>query len=221
MALYKEAWGFSKLNTYRACPAQFKYQYIDKLKMPESEALKRGSLIHDQLQMFLNGWAKGIPADIADTFWEKRLKVLQSKRPLTEQAWGVDKKWAPLDNWLHKSTWLRAKSDVTLVEKDVLDLIDFKTGQYRVPTQDQVELYAIVGHCFYPQVKKVRTQFWFVDQEAEPHVEVYPVTRLLQLRKKYEAQVEALYSDKTWATNPGAACRYCPFSRQRGGRCKY
>lgn len=221
MLQYKEPWGFSKLQTYQDCPQQFKFRYIDKLRETESEALKRGSRIHDALQHYLNGWKDTLPQDIDLGFWKMRLLELRDRKPQTEAAWGVDKNWTPLDNWLHPNTWIRAKSDVFKVNGLKLELIDFKTGKYREPSPQQIELYAIIGHCFFPQVTQVEAAFWFLDQPEPPLIYKYAPSTLLKLRKVYANKAAPIYKDKTFRPTPGSYCKFCPFSRQRGGKCEY
>lgn len=217
---FKDPWGWSKLDVYRGCPAQFKFKFIDKLREPKSPALERGTKVHDGLEMFLNGWGPNIPEEV-NPFWKKPLERLKKIEPKTEAAWGVDRNWKPLPNWFHEDTWIRAKSDVYYIEGDLLVLIDFKTGKYRIPSEDQNRLYAIIGAAMFPQVGRVRTSFWFVDQAEPPHEEVYDVKMLEKLRGQFDKEAEKLYVDRSFKPKPGSPCRYCPFSRQKNGPCQY
>ena len=219
---FVQPWGWSKLEQYRTCPQKFHYLNVQKLKEPESLALVNGSKVHDQLEQYVNGWSQELPPGMSP-FWKARLDELKLQSPFSEAAWGVDRDWLPLNNWLHPSTWLRAKSDVYRIDLDenTLILIDYKTGKYRVPSDDQIELYAIVGHCFFPKVKKVVASFWFVDQDAEPLELDYKAAELVKLRRKFTLESAKLYNEKQFAPKPGSHCRYCHFSRQKNGPCKY
>lgn len=218
---FKDPWGWSKLEVYQVCPQQFKFKFIDKIKEEQGPALVRGSIIHNALEHYLNGWSSTLIEDINVKFWKKRLDVLKERQPFTEAAWGVNKKWEPLPSWFHEDTWLRAKSDFYYIDNGTLVLGDFKTGKYRVPSDDQILLYAIVGHAMNPEVSKVRTSFWFVDQAEAPHEELYTAKQLIDMREKFNQAVIPLYKDKKFAPKPGSGCRYCSFSRQKGGGCKY
>jgi len=43
---------YSALETFQNCPAAFKFQYIEKIKVPKSKEAVFGSLIHETLKMF-------------------------------------------------------------------------------------------------------------------------------------------------------------------------
>ena len=217
---FTDPWGWSKLDTYRACPAQFKYKFIEKREDPPGPAMARGTEIHNALEMYVNGWAPDQPEGI-NPFWKKHLERLKKQSPKTEASWGIDKDWKPLKSWFEKETWCRAKSDVYYIQGDLLMLIDFKTGKYRVPSDDQNKLYATIGGAMFPVVQRVRTSFWFVDQAEVPHEEVYKADDLERMRGYFNKEAAKLYNDRAFKPSPGNACRYCPFSRQKNGPCQY
>jgi hypothetical protein len=218
---FTDPWGWTKLDVYRGCPAQFKYKFIEKRKEPPSPALERGTKIHNGLEKFVNGWSADLPE--VNKFWVPHLEGLRDQGVKTEAAWGIDKDWKPLANWFVPTTWCRAKSDAYHIEKgsNQLTLIDFKTGRYRVPSNDQIKLYATVGYSMFPYVERVRASFWFTDQAEAPHEEVYKVEDLAKMRGYFNKEVIPLYKDRSFKPKPGDVCRYCNFSRQKNGPCKY
>lgn len=220
---FKDAVGWSKFESYATCPQRFKYVFMEKRKEPESQALTHGSDVHKSLELWLNGWGTGEPMVLPS--WMPRLRELKAKQPITEAAWGIDNKWRPLDNWLDPHCWLRAKSDVFYFEvakkTKTMVLIDFKSGKYRIPSDEQNELYGIVGHAMHTDVTHVRTSFWFVEQESVPHETVYSAKELIGMRGKFEKRAKRIFADRRFKPTPGAHCRYCFFSRQKGGPCQY
>jgi CRISPR/Cas system-associated exonuclease Cas4 (RecB family) len=221
-AKFTQPWGWSKLDTYRGCPAQFKYRFIDKRPEPSSPALERGSRIHEALERYINGWSNVLPPDINVKFWAKPLQKLKELKPKTEASWGIDKQWGLLPDWFHANTWCRAKSDVYYLEgDDTMILIDFKTGKYRTPSADQVRLYATIGASALPAVQRVRTSFWFVDQAEVPFEEIFDRKNLNSFRGTFAKESEKLYKDRSFKPKPGRQCRYCAHSRQKGGPCEY
>ena len=50
-------WSVSKANTARECPKKFKYQYIEKVKMPRTKAYEAstGQIVHRALEIALGG----------------------------------------------------------------------------------------------------------------------------------------------------------------------
>lgn len=218
--IFKDPWGFSKLDTYRECPAKFKFQFIEKRPQPTSPALERGAKMHDDIEAYLRGWITALPSELLE--WKDAFEDLKKLGVVTEQAWGFDQAWAKLSDWFQKDTWLRAKSDAHYLKDngETLVIIDFKSGQYRVPSTEQIELYAIAGLSVYPAVKRVTAQFWFIDANNTYDRE-YTAEHLIQLRKKYEDYVKPIYAETVWNPTPSRACKWCTYSISRGGPCRY
>ena len=219
MTQFTDAWGFSKLDVYRTCPAKFKYQFIEKLPQPSSPALARGSAIHEELESYLNGWQTVLPPDAEK--WKEALDALKEQPTLKgEQALGFDKNWKLQPSWFGPNIWLRVKMDAYYFTPHELVVIDFKTGKYRVPSTDQIELYGCAGIELAPHVETVRTEFWFIDTE-ELYSKVYTREEALKPRKKFERAVMPIYQDTTWRPTPSRECRWCPYSKTKGGKCVY
>lgn len=219
MTTFKDPWGYSKLETFEKCPQKFKYQFIDKLPQPGSAAMERGSKMHESIETYLNGWVKElIPACQG---FQQAIDDLKAENFKAEQAIGLDKTWGALPDWFHADTWLRSKADAMYLKSaDELVVIDFKSGKYRVPSTDQVELYAIVGGALYPEVAQVTAEYWYLDT-GEVYSRVYTHTELLALRAKFEKRVVPMYTNTNWAPQPSMECRWCPYSKTKGGKCAY
>tara|TARA_R110000868_G_scaffold5782_1_gene33937 strand:- start:16617 stop:17285 length:669 start_codon:yes stop_codon:yes gene_type:complete len=215
---FNQPWGFSKLDVFRACPAKFKYQFIEKLPQGGSPAMERGAEMHENIEMYLNGWGKDLLPSVVD--WKPQLDALKLKDFKGEQAIGIDKDWNLLPDWFGPKTWLRVKMDAYFAEEDEMTVIDFKSGQFRIPSQDQIELYAVSGISIKPTIKKVNAQFWFLDS-GDVHTVPYTSEQLLTLRKKYETAVAPLYAETIWKPEPSRECRWCPYSKTKGGKCQY
>ena len=219
MTQFKDAWGFSKLDTYRTCPRKFRYQFIDKLSQPGSPAMERGSMLHEACEGYLRGWLSVLPEELKE--WKESFDALREKKCRTEESWGFDRQWNKLEDWFQPTTWLRAKSDAHYVDGDKLIIIDFKSGKYRVPSTEQIELYAICGSVCYPSVPNITTSFWFLDtmQVYDKH---YTAEHLIKLRKKYEMYAAPIYADEQWKPSPSMDCRWCPYSNsKKGGLCDF
>lgn len=218
MPNFEQPWGFTKLDVYRTCKAKFKYQFIDKLPQPSSTAMDRGSKLHAAIEDYLNGWCKTLPTELFK--WQQALDELKAKNFFGEQAIGIDKAWGWLPDWFVKETWLRVKMDAYVLEPEQMTVIDFKSGKYRVPSTDQIELYAIAGLSIAPYMQKVVAEFWFLDTD-DVYRREYTSDELIALRKKYEDEANVLYSNETWEPEPSAQCRWCPYSKTKGGPCVY
>jgi len=218
MTKFTQPWGWSKLDEFRNCKKQFEFHYIQKLPQPGNDAMKRGSDMHETIEAYLQGWISELPPEIHD--WKDRLDELRDSNFTAEQAIGLDKQWLLLPDWFHKDTWLRAKMDAKVLDDKKLSVIDFKSGKYRIPSEDQVELYAIVGHALHPQVETVTAEFWFIDQD-DAYSREYKASELLALRTKYEKEAQRIYDTEVWAESPSRDCRWCTYSKSKAGPCKF
>lgn len=222
MPEFKDAWGFSKLDTYWTCPAKFKFAFIDKIKDLGSAAMDRGSAIHTATEEYLNGWRPTMPPEAALHFREKLETLKNDPSKQTEAAWGFNADWTARKDWFGKDCWLRVKLDAhhVLNNGKCLVVIDFKTGKFRDPSIEQVELYAIAGSIHYPDAETIRAEFWFFDT-GETYVKEYTREQLVGLRAKYEGYVKQIYADRIFEPTPSRECRWCQHSRTKGGPCKF
>ena len=218
---FDDAWGFSKLDTYWTCPQKFKAQFIDKFKYMNqgSAAMDRGTKIHDNIESWLNGWAQELSAE-AQLHFLPRLTHLKAQDFKAESAWGFNKDWSKRPDWFGKECWLRVKLDSHYKVGAHAVVIDFKTGKYRVPSVEQVELYAVAAFCVYPELETVDAEFWYIDT-GEVYKKTFTRAELPALKKKYEGYVQPLYADDTWAPKPSSECRWCAHSKTKGGSCVY
>lgn len=215
---FDQAWGFSKLDVFRACKAKFMYQFIKKMDSGGSPAMERGQKMHENIEAYLNGWEKTLTPEVLS--WKIELDNLKTKDFKAEQALGFDKAWNKLPDWFNKATWLRVKMDASFIEGTTGTAIDFKSGKYRIPSEDQIELYAISLHAANPELTTVKAQFWFLDT-GDIHENIFTADALLKLRKKYEQAVLPMYAEETWPPEPSRDCRWCPYSKTKGGPCQY
>jgi PD-(D/E)XK nuclease superfamily len=218
MPKFNDAWGFSKLDVFRSCKAKFKYQFMDKLPSPGSPAMQRGSDMHANLESYLNGWVTTLIPE--NEKFQEAVDALKATNFKAEQALGFDKSWNKLPDWFRPETWLRVKMDASYIQGETGKAIDFKSGKYRVPSTEQVELYAIGLHAANPSLVEVSAEFWFLDT-GDVYERTYKAEELMKLRKKYEAYVAPIYSEELWGPQPSNDCRYCSYSKTKNGPCRY
>jgi CRISPR/Cas system-associated exonuclease Cas4 (RecB family) len=215
---YTEPIGFSKLDVFRECPQKFKFQFIDKLPQPSSPAMDRGSEVHSNIESYLNGWTDKLlpPADS----WKDELDALKTHDTKGEQPIGLSKDWVRLPNWFDKHTWLRIKIDAYYIVPPTIYVIDFKTGKFRQPSTEQVELYALAGLSLNPAIEQAIAEMWYLDAH-DVYTRVYTKDELLALRPKYENMFGTLSNNEVWNPTPSNNCRWCPYSKTKDGPCKY
>lgn len=218
------AWSYSRLSTYEKCALQAKLKYIDKLPEPPSDALERGTEVHDVLAQYLRGDRPESAEILGWAYFGSLLIDLRALEPMVEQEWGYTRAWTPT-GWFSKDTWFRSKLDASLVYgDDTGDVIDFKTGKpYPQDTAKQAELYAISMVRRYAGMTHVTVRFWYVDPQQKGAEEVYRFSRdqAEAAIPKWEKKAERMLSDEIMAPRPGEHCKWCPFAKSKGGPCRY
>lgn len=220
MGLIK-AWSYSRYSTYETCPFQAKCKFVDKLPEEGGPALERGKNAHDDLAAYLRG---DITDEQAESLigWEhfgEMLQALRDLEPLVEQQWGFNKNWSP-GKWFGKDVWFRSVVDAAAIYADgTADVVDHKTGKARPEHAAQAELYA-VSVMLRHHVNEVTVRFWYLDHGTES---VYRFAKLdvEPLIAKWNAKVKRMLTDEIMAPKPGFHCKWCAFSKEKGGPCRY
>jgi len=215
-----DAWSYSRLIEWEACPLKAKLHHLDKIKEPEGPALARGSAIHKLAEDYVLARCVEMPAELAK-FKEEFEDLRSRKRSLEVEAdAAVTKDWEPC-NWDDWGTcWLRGKLDVLFFIGTTAYVVDHKTGKVHPENADQLDLYATVVMARRPDITVVEAALWYLDQ-GEVIQRAY--TRALdfeRLKKQWNKRVKPMLADKTFKPTPGNACRYCWYgqgSKRKGG----
>ncbi len=225
------AWSYSRLAKYETCPAAFKYRNIDRLPEPQSPAMLRGDLIHQDMAALLKDpkqtgapvfsltLAAGLePPRAIDAFAVCATEV-KNARPMVEQQWGFTRQWTAT-GWFGKDTWYRSILDVGVVNGSIMLVSDWKTGRPYGDNKDQMEQFALATFSRYRDINEVDTRLWYLDTGDEQALTFYR-RDASDLRTKWEKRVEPLFNDVTFAPRPSSACRFCHFRRSNDGPCKF
>jgi hypothetical protein len=238
------SWSYSRLRDWLSCGFYAKCKFIDKMKEPGNKAMQRGGDIHKDAQKYVE--AKTQPRIISDELrcFEAEFKMLRKVKALCESEWAFTKLWAPT-GWFDEDCWLRVKMDVHWLDAkaNVLHVVDHKTGKVAHPEKykDQEELYALGGLLQYPDADGVWVKFWYLDagvvgssagNSDEPPKgksaadcelgAYYPRSEVERLKKKWARAVAPMMKDTVFRPRPEQRkCEYCPFSKKKGGPCKF
>lgn len=212
------SWSFSRYSVYEKCPAKAKYKFIDKLPDPGGPAMERGNVIHKLAEQYTKGEIKTIPLELRK--FKDEFAILKKSKPVVEESWAFTKHWL-------KTTWndwancaLRIKVDAACEDGTDLYIIDHKTGKKRDAYEDQLSLYAVGGGLIYPKIKRIFTELWFLDSGEKVERE-YDAANTPKLQAHWNKKVEPMLNDTRFAPKPSHECRWCPYSKSKGGPCKF
>jgi CRISPR/Cas system-associated exonuclease Cas4 (RecB family) len=214
------AWSHSRWDTYEACPLTAKFKYIEKLEEEQGDAAKRGQRIHEEAEALLS--SNGSLTPELEVFSKEFAKLKSKKNVKSEALWAFTDQWVPT-GWFDKDCWCRVKTDAHYLTKrnSVLVVIDYKTGKIRETKHEkQMELYALAGMLQYPNVRTIQTELWYIDQ-GEIHDSQFDASERDDLIKKWQARIKRMLSDETFKPCPGTHCRWCSYSRKKGGPCGF
>lgn len=216
------AWSYSRYADYRQCPLRFKLKYLDKI--PEGDinpAMTRGSDVHKEGERYLKDPSiNEVPESYR--YFADLMKELRELDPMVEQQWAFDKSWSPVD-WFHKKAWVRVICDVAVLYDDnTAEVIDFKTGRKYETNEEQVELFGAATMMKFPEVKSIQVRLWYLDQPSDNEVlRTYTAKEGAAIRRDWEKKVEPMFNDRRFAPTPNSKCRWCAYSKDKGGPCPY
>lgn len=225
-------WSYSKLSTFEDCPLKAKFQYIDKVKVPEKEVFEKGNRIHEVLDRYVQGVPlvtkttvkkvfknnKAVLTPKAEKEVDRLKKAKKEKRAVveTEEKWGFNRLWSPTASWFASDIYCRMVVDVSMVAGDVYEVIDHKTGRMYPSHVDQGELYAfgamnrllLLGAE--KTVKNILVKFIYLEHNAIEEKK-YPVSSRDELQEKWVARANAMEQASEFPAKPNDKCKWCEF----------
>lgn len=212
------AWSYSRWSKYTQCPAAAKYKFIDKLPEPDSPASARGTLIHKLAEDYTNKKLRKLPPELG--LFKDEFAWLRDYGAVCEEQWAFRKDWSDC-GWFDRDTQLRVKIDARMeLEPTELLIVDHKTGKNRGGYEEQLGLYGLSTFKKHPQYNTVKTELWFLDSGDVVEME-FDRKQEKALTKQWERDTKAMLTDTSFRPKPGDHCRWCAYSKSKGGPCKY
>jgi len=222
----KFAWSFSVITQYENCPKAFFYNKIAKVKQAESWARTEGSRVGNLAEQYVLGKIKGVPKELRK--FKNKLNELRDYGAETEVDLAVTREWEETtwDNW--NSVWCRAKDDFQYMDdlENKLVIIDGKTGGNYPSHKDQTHLYATLAFSHY-LVNTILVEDWYYKTGEIGHSTTYRIEDYEKMKSYWEKRAEKLEkainqknSSRAFNCTPGP-CGWCPFTKAKGGPCKY
>lgn len=239
------SWSLSSLGTFEKCAAKYDYKYIKKLpELSRSAAADRGVNLHKMVEDFVAGATDSLPAELS--FYTQFLLGLRTHEIYPEHKVALDRNWE-LTDWDAKDLWYKGVLDLKLLERpeeltrgDCLlsgepkgygpeptaaVVYDWKTGKIYPDHDDQKAIYSLAVFSEHPAVQRVRAIHVYLDLGKSREITYYR-NEVQQLRELWEARVKRLENAAAtegygYPPNPTFMCRYCSYSKFKGGPCRF
>lgn len=205
-------WSYSRLKNFEACPKKhYEVDIAKSIKEDDSEQLQYGNAVHDLLAKRCGEKRQPLPKGY-ETLEPWALKVVTSPGDIyVENKLALTKDFGAC-GFFDSNVWFRGIGDVIKINGSVGLTIDWKTGKI---VEDSVQL-ALVAACIfakYPQLKKLRTKFVWLKENAVTDEDFTP-DDMPAMWKKIWPRIEAMehaHNTTTYMAKPGGLCRsWCP-----------
>ena len=214
-----QTWSYSRYSMHDQCASQFEWHYILKKPRTSSHALERGLDTHAKAENFVNGKIKGMPKELLKFGSEFRSlkKEFSKKRGYCEPDISTNKDGSPSTR--ETSNYFIGFADFFHEPpKDILTVIDYKTGRQYPGHRDQGHAYSTFLLQQHPEQEAIDVEFWYLDSGdvVNFHYEQKDLPRMLQL---WERRINKMYADKKYKATPHKFCGWCGRNRKNGGDC--
>lgn len=213
------SWSLSRLKTYEACAAKYDYRYNQKLPEEKSNAAIRGSGRHRQIEEYIKGTNLELPPELL--FYKGFFDGLRSKSVFAEHQIALTADWKRTE-WDNEGMWLRGILDLLVLDLPLkrADLFDWKTGKIYDDHEDDKELYAALVFAAYPEIENIYTNYVYVDLGKNRFKQFW---RLMapDIMRRWAERAKLMLGATEFIPNPTYACRFCGFSKWKGGPCRF
>jgi len=154
-------WSYSGLKDFVNCPRQ--YNEVKVLKRYEKKAtveMRYGTQVHSALEDYVK---EGKPLAKNYEHFAKQLDPLRDmegdKYPEYRMALTINRQPCTFGA---KDYWVRGIADLMVVDGDQGYIVDYKTGSNRYPDPKQLQLMALMGFEYFPEVTHFKAGLLFV-----------------------------------------------------------
>lgn len=228
-------WSFSQWENYNGCPARWKYKSVLKLpSSPPGPAAARGLEMHDRAERYIKGEIDTVIPDPTLRFGDKKPAIIHDKyvhvlndyrdhpngERHTEFKIAFDDEWYLTGGYTSSNTACIAVLDAVKGMNGVLDIGEWKSGSPKDTHADQRKLYALAGFRRW-YVDEVRVTTYYLEDTAPPERLVVKATAEDKLKALWGDRTQKMQRDKICAPKPGQHCRWCDYSKAKGGPCAF
>ena len=206
-------WSYSGLKDFVNCPRQ--YNEVKVLKRYEKKAtveMRYGTQVHSALEDYVK---EGKPLAKNYEHFGKQLDPLRDmegdKYPEYRMALTINRQPCTFGA---KDYWVRGIADLMVVDGDQGYIVDYKTGSNRYPDPKQLQLMALMGFEYFPEVTHFKAGLLFVAHNDFVTSE-YQREKIDKYWDDFAPSLQRLqlsYENGVWQENPTPLCGWCPVS---------
>lgn len=213
---------YSGLTMFEKCPRSFQLKYIIKHPEPEfvgSPAMERGSRLHQAAEDYVNQEIQELPKDLKgkEGFFDRMIE-LGSAQP--ELEFNLTEDWQSIPFVQKEDGFIRGIIDMVLPQGDLLEIMEYKTGKVYDTHVDQRSLYSMAGLVMFPEAKVCRTTTVYFDLGGADKTTTVERENLETLKWSWTRRVNKTKPvGQPYPMRPGFQCKWCSFSKKKGGPC--
>ena len=206
-------WSYSGLKDFINCPRQ--YNEVKVLKRYEKKAtveMRYGTQVHSALEDYVK---EGKPLAKNYEHFGKQLDPLRDmegdKYPEYRMALTINRQPCTFGA---KDYWVRGIADLMVVDGDQGYIVDYKTGSNKYPDPKQLQLMALMGFEYFPEVTHFKAGLLFVAHNDFVTSE-YRREKIDKYWDDFAPSLQRLqlsYENGVWQENPTPLCGWCPVS---------
>lgn len=215
---------YTQWSIFKSCGAKYEYQYVQRLPMPErAAAADRGVNIHGEVEKIIKGEADEFPLEMAQfADYAPFFRQLRDLGAIAEYPFVMDDQWKDVMDGAPEHRWIRGFIDIIVPPKEPgpLYIYELKTGKEYQDHVDQRHFYGTVALSLFPKATESVVIGTYLDQ-GENRQNKYPRSMLRTYHYMWNNRLKQLEMPEAYIPNPGVHCRWCPFSKDKGGPCKF
>lgn len=225
------AWSHSRWGNFEKCKLRAKLLYIDKLEEPRPPlrpgqteyANDRGQRIHKAAELFVRGGVELIPElhHFKAEFEDLRSRFGAGGVSL-EGEWAHNEAWLPVA-YFSDDAWFRLAIDaLVFMDPTWAVVIDYKSGRRsgnELKHAEQTQLYTVSTLLRYPEVQRVTTELWYVDEDDLARQDFTRDQGMRFFNRWNKNGLEFTHATD-FPPNPNKfSCQYCRFGPKGSGVC--
>jgi hypothetical protein len=203
---------YSSIKLYENCPYRyFRQRVVKDIVDAGGEASKHGERIHEYLEHRLKANSL-LPQEIAhyEPLCSSVERISEGGELHIEKELVLNENLTPT-GWWDADAWLRSKLDILVINGDMANVMDWKTGK-RKTDQFQMELFAAQVFKHYPEVTRVKTSLvWLKTFEID--TEMYLRSEVNAIWAEVMKRIQRIHTSlehDNWPAKPSGLCRFCP-----------